>query len=118
MKLSTLDRKKFRIRSKIKKVSKDMRFRLSVYRSSKNISAQIIDDTKNVTLISASSNEKTIKALNKKNKIELSTVVAETLAKKALEKKITKVYFDRGKYKYHGRIKVFAEALRKHGLNF
>ena len=67
MKLETLDRKKFRIRNKVKKVSKDGRFRLSVYRSSKNISAQIIDDAKNVTLISVSSNEKKIKALNKKN---------------------------------------------------
>ena len=106
-----------RIRRKLKKFNKG-RFRLTVYRSSKNISAQIIDDLKNVTLISASSNEKSIKALNKKNKIELSTIVAETLAKKAAEKKITKVYFDRGRYKYHGRIKVFAEALRKGGLVF
>ncbi len=62
--------------------------------------------------------EKTIKALNKKNKIELSTVVAEMLAKKALEKKITKVYFDRGVYKYHGRVKTFAETLRKNGMEF
>ena len=118
MKLETLDRKKFRIRNKVKKVSKDGRFRLSVYRSSKNISAQIIDDVKNVTLISVSSNEKKIKALNKKNKIELSTVVAETLANKALEKKITKIYFDRGVYKYHGRVKIFAETLRKNGMEF
>ena len=118
MKLETLDRKKFRIRNKVKKVSKDGRFRLSVYRSSKNISAQIIDDAKNVTLISVSSNEKKIKALNKKNKIELSTVVAETLANKALEKKITKIYFDRGVYKYHGRVKIFAETLRKNGMEF
>ncbi len=118
MKLETLDRKKFRIRNKVKKVSKDGRFRLSVSRSSKNISAQIIDDVKNVTLISVSSNEKKIKALNKKNKIELSTVVAETLANKALEKKITKIYFDRGVYKYHGRVKIFAETLRKNGMEF
>ena len=118
MKLETSDRKKFRIRNKVKKVSKDGRFRLSVSRSSKNISAQIIDDVKNVTLISASSNEKKIKALNKKNKIELSTVVAETLANKALEKKITKIYFDRGVYKYHGRVKIFAETLRKNGMEF
>ena len=62
--------------------------------------------------------KKTIKALNKKNKIELSTVVAEMLAKKALEKKITKVYFDRGVYKYHGRVKTFAETLRKNGMEF
>ena len=118
MKLEASDRKKFRIRNKLKKVSKDGRFRLSVSRSSKNISAQIIDDVKNVTLISVSSNEKKIKALNKKNKIELSTVVAETLANKALEKKITKIYFDRGVYKYHGRVKIFAETLRKNGMEF
>ena len=116
MKLETSERKKFRIRNKVKKVSKDGRFRLSVSRSSKNISAQIIDDVKNVTLISVSSNEKKIKALNKKNKIELSTVVAETLANKALEKKITKIYFDRGVYKYHGRVKILAETLRKNGM--
>ena len=118
MKLTTLDRKKYRIRNKLKKVSKEGRFRLSVSRSSKNISAQIIDDVRNITLISASSNEKSIKALNTKNKIELSTVVAEMLAKKALEKKITKVYFDRGVYKYHGRVKTFAETLRKNGMEF
>ena len=118
MKLTTRDRKKFRIRNKLKKVSNVERFRLSISRSSRNISAQIIDDLKNVTLISASSNEKSIKALNKKNKTELSTVVAETLAKKALEKKITKVYFDRGIYKYHGRVRTFAETLRKNGMEF
>ena len=118
MKLTTLDRKKYRIRNKLKKASKEGRFRLSVFRSSKNISGQIIDDVRNITLISASSNEKTIKALNKKNKMELSTVVAEMLAKKALEKKITKVYFDRGVYKYHGRVKTFAETLRKNGMEF
>ena len=54
----------------------------------------------------------------KKNKTEISTLVAENLAKKAQEKKITKVYFDRGIYKYHGRIKIFAETLRKNGLEF
>ena len=118
MKLTALNRKKFRIKNKLKKVSQEGRFRLSVSRSSKNISAQIIDDIRNVTLISASSNEKTIKALNKKNKIELSTVVAEMLVKKALEKKITKVYFDRSVYKYHGRVKTFAETLRKNGMEF
>ena len=86
-------------------------------RSSKNISAQIIDDIKNVTLIAASSNEKDIRD-QKKNKSELSTLVAEKLAKKAQEKKITKIYFDRGMYKYHGRVKIFAETLRKSGLEF
>ena len=117
MKLSTLDRKKYRVRNKLKKVSQKDRFRLSVSRSTKNISAQIIDDVKNITLVSASSIEKEIKLQNK-TKTELSTAVADLLAKKAQDKKITKVYFDRGIYKYHGRIKMFAEALRKKGMDF
>jgi len=117
MKLSAIQRKKFRVRGKVKKVSKNDRFRLSIARSSKNISAQIIDDINNITLISASSNEKDIKSLNKK-KSELSSIVAEKLAKKAQEKKISKIYFDRGIYKYHGRIKIFADTLRKNGMEF
>tara|TARA_Y100001970_G_C13885224_1_gene675843 strand:+ start:293 stop:649 length:357 start_codon:yes stop_codon:yes gene_type:complete len=116
MKLNTKIRKKFRIRNKLKKNASIDRFRLSIYRSSKNISAQIIDDRANTTLISVSSIEKDIKSSNKKNKIELSKMVAEKLAKKAQEKKILKIYFDRGIYKYHGRVKVFAETLRKNGL--
>ena len=118
MKLTTSKRKKFRITNKVKKVSPNDRFRLSVSRSSKNISAQIIDDINNITLLSASSIEKDIKSLTKKNKIELSQLVAEKLAKKAKEKKITKIYFDRGIYKYHGRVKIFAETLRKNGMEF
>jgi len=117
MKLSSNERKKFRIRNKLKKVASTERFRLSVSRSSRNISAQIIDDTKNITLVSATSNEKDIKSL-KKNKTELSSIVAEKLASKAKEKNINKVYFDRGIYKYHGRIKIFAETLRKNGMEF
>ena len=118
MKLTTNQRKKFRIRSKLKKVAKSDRFRLSLSRSTKNISAQIIDDTKNITVLSASSIEKDIKNLNKKNKTELSKIVAEKLAKKAQDKKITKIFFDRGVYKYHGRVKIFAETLRKNGMEF
>ena len=118
MKLSTIQRKRHRVRNKIKNVSKNERFRLSVSRSTKNISAQIIDDNKNITLLSASSNEKDIKSLKKINKSELSKIVAEKLAKKAQEKKITKIYFDRGIYKYHGRVKIFAEVLRKNGMEF
>ena len=117
MKLSSIERKKFRIRNKLKKVASTERFRLSVSRSSRNISAQIIDDTKNITLVSATTNEKDIKSL-KKNKTELSSIVAEKLASKAKEKNINKVYFDRGIYKYHGRIKIFAETLRKNGMEF
>ena len=117
MKLTTKKRKLMRIRNKLKKVSKIERYRLSVSRSSKNISAQIIDDFKNITLISASSIEKDIQSLNKK-KSELSSLVAEKIAKRAQEKKITKIYFDRGMYKYHGRVKIFAETLRKNGMEF
>ena len=116
MRLNTIERKRFRIRKKLKSVSKD-RYRLSVSRSTKNISAQIIDDVKNITLVSASSIDKEIKD-QKKNKSELSTIVAETLAKKANEKNIKKIYFDRGIYKYHGRVKIFAETLRKNGMEF
>ncbi len=118
MKLNTSTRKKFRVTNKLKKFAKTGRFRLSIFRSSKNISAQIIDDTKNVTLLSASSVEKDIKESKTKNKSELSKIVAEKLAKKAQEKKISKIYFDRGIYKYHGRIKIFAETLRKNGMDF
>ena len=117
MKLSTRNRKKFRIRNKVKKVSSPDRYRLSISRSSKNISAQIIDDSKKITLVSSSSIEKDIRNL-KKNKSELSSLVAEKLAKKAQQKNITKIYFDRGMYKYHGRIKLFAETLRKNGMVF
>ena len=103
-----------RIRTKLKKINLE-RFRLTVFRSSRNISAQIIDDKNGKTLVSASSiNEK---RTNKK-KADLSLLVAGILVKRALENKITKIYFDRGRYKYHGRIKIFADALRKGGLIF
>ena len=103
-----------RIRKKLKRINTD-RFRLTVFKSSKNISAQIVDDMNNKTLVSATSVKKN---QSKKKKQELSLDVAQSLAKKALEKKIKKVYFDRSGYKYHGRIKIFAEALRKGGLSF
>ena len=103
-----------RVRKKLKQVNSE-RFRLTVLKSSRNISAQIIDDKNSKTLISATS----IKDKNtNKKKTDLSLLVAERLTKKAIEKKITRVYFDRGGYKYHGRIKIFAEALRKGGLIF
>ena len=117
MKLSTLERKKYRVRNKLKKSSNVNRCRLSVSRSAKNISAQIIDDVNNITLISESSLKKELK-IQKKNKTELSIIVAELLAAKAKEKNITKIYFDRGVYKYHGRVKILAETLRKNGLEF
>ena len=118
MKLTANKRRKFRVSKKVKQVSNKRRFRLSISRSSKNISAQIIDDSKNITLLSASSIEKDFKTETKITKTEQSKIVAEKLAKKAHEKKISKIYFDRGLYKYHGRVKVFAETLRKNGMEF
>ena len=118
MKLNTSIRKRYRVSNKVKRVASINRYRLSISRSSKNISAQIIDDIRNITLLSASSVEKDFKSQNKVNKTELSKIVAEKLAKKAQEKKIKKIFFDRGIYKYHGRVKVFADTLRKNGMEF
>ena len=118
MKLNTSNRKRFRVSNKVKKVAPIDRFRLSISRSSKNISAQIIDDTKKVTLLSASSVEKNVKGVNKISKTELSKIVATKLAKRAQEMKITKIYFDRGIYRYHGRVKIFADTLRENGMEF
>ena len=118
MKLNTIQRKQFRIRNKLKRNAGKNRYRLSVSRSLKNFSAQIIDDMNNKTLLSASSIEKEIKSGAKINKISISKIVAEKLAKKALDNNIKKIYFDRGKFKYHGRVKVFAETLRKNGMEF
>ena len=118
MKLNTTKRKKFRVSNKVKKSAPTDRFRLSISRSSKNISAQIIDDSKSKTILSASSVEKDVISANKVNKTELSKIVAEKLAKKAIEKKITRIFFDRGVYKYHGRVKIFAETRRKNGMDF
>ena len=117
MKLTASIRRKFRVRNKLKKISNSDRLRLCISRSIKNISAQIIDDKNQFTILSASSNEKEMKLI-KKNKTDISVIVAEKLAKKAKEKNISKIYFDRGIYKYHGRVKVFAETLRKNGMKF
>ena len=93
------------------------RYRISITKSLKNLSAQIIDDKQNITLVSASSVEKGVK--NKKmKKMEKSTFIGEELAKRAKEKNISQVYFDRGQHRYHGRVKTFAETLRKYGLKF
>ena len=116
--MDKITKKKLKIRNKLKKSNINNRFRLTVNRSLKNISAQIIDDIKNITLVAASSVEKSIKKNNKIKKSELSLIVGETLAKRAIKLNINKIYFDRGCYKYHGRIKLLSEALRKHGLEF
>ena len=92
MKLNTSIRKRFRVSNKVKRVAPKDRFRLCISRSSKNISAQIIDDVKKITLLSSSSIDKDMKVGDKINKTELSKKVAANLAKKAQEKKITKIF--------------------------
>ena len=115
-KINSRIKRLLRNRNKLKKVNVD-RYRIAVFKSLKNISAQIIDDKANKTIVSASSMEKDIRN-GKKNKTDLSRLLGEILAKRASEKKINKVFFDRGGYKYHGRIKALAESLRKNGLSF
>jgi len=115
-KISTKNKRKLRNRKKLKKVNNN-RYRICVSKTLNNLSAQIIDDKAKKTLVSASSVEKEIKK-NKVKKIEKSSLIGEILAKRAKEKNINEVYFDRGEYKYHGRIKVFADTLRKNGLKF
>ena len=107
--------RKQRVRYKTKKVSK--RNRLTVFRSNSHLYAQLIDDTKGLTLASSSSIEKSIKEKNLSRK-ETAELIGKSIAKKILSKGIDKVAFDRGKYKYHGLIKIIAEAARVEGLNF
>lgn len=103
-----------RIRSKLKRINSD-KPRLTVFRSLKNIYAQIIDDNKQITLVSASSKEKNIEKMPKS---KVSEVVGKLIAERSAKKGVKEVYFDRGKYKYHGLIKIIAEAARVEGLNF
>ena len=93
--------------------------RLCVFRSSNNIYAQIIDDTNRVTLVAASSLDEAVKgAVNHTGNKEAAKLVGEMVAKKAVEKGITEVVYDRGGYIYHGRIKELAEGAREAGLKF
>tara|TARA_B100001093_G_C26723307_1_gene968810 strand:- start:663 stop:1016 length:354 start_codon:yes stop_codon:yes gene_type:complete len=115
-KIDNKTKRKLRNRKKLKKVNSN-RYRVSVSKSLNNMFVQIIDDKQKKTLVSASSIEKEIKK-NSMKKIEKSNLIGEVLAKRAKEKNINEVYFDRGGYKYHGRIKAFAETLRKNGLKF
>ena len=109
-------KRKLRNRKKLKDVNVS-RYRISVSKSLNNLSAQIIDDKQRKTLVSASSIEKEIRE-KKVKKMDKSSLIGEILAKRAKEKKINEVYFDRGEHKYHGRVKTFAETLRKNGLKF
>ncbi len=115
-KISTKIKRKLKNRKKLKSVNIS-RYRISVSKSLNNLSAQIIDDRQKKTLVSASSIEKEFKS-KKIKKMEKSSLIGEILAKRAKEKNISEVYFDRGGYKYHGRVKTFAETLRKNGLKF
>ena len=115
-KISIKLKRKIRNRKKLKMVNTN-RFRISISKTLNNLSAQIIDDKLKKTLVSASSIEKEIKA-KKIKKMEKSTLIGEILAKRAKEKNIDKVYFDRGENKYHGRVRNFADSLRKNGLKF
>lgn len=104
-----------RVRAKVSGTNKIPR--LNVFRSNSNIFAQIIDDEKGITLVSASSIDKELKLENGSN-VEAATKVGELIAKRAKKAKITKVTFDRGGYLYHGRVKALAEAARENGLEF
>ena len=108
-------RRKDRIRYKLKKVTE--RKRLSVFKSNNHIYAQVINDQMGVTLVSASSIEKKIRE-QKQTKKELAEKIGLEIAKRSIEKGINEVAFDKGKYKYHGIIKILAEAARAAGLNF
>ena len=104
-----------KIRFKLKKISN--RNRLSVFKSNCHLYAQIIDDCKGITIASASSIEPEIKKQNL-NKKELAQLIGTEIAKKTISKGIKEVAFDRGRYKYHGLIKILAEAARTEGLSF
>jgi large subunit ribosomal protein L18 len=107
---------KFRIRKKI--IGTAEKPRMSVFRSNKHISVQLINDIKGETLVSATSLEKEIKEKKGIKKIEQAALVGKLIAQKSLEKGIKEVVFDRGGYLYHGRIKSLADAARSEGLKF
>ena len=115
VKRNNMKKRSEKIRFKLKKVSN--RKRLTVFKSNSHLYAQLIDDSKGSTLASASSIEKTIKD-KKLSKKELAELIGKEIAKKIISKGIKDVAFDRGKYKYHGLIKILADAARSEGLNF
>jgi len=104
-----------RTRHKLKKVSN--RKRLTVFRSNKHLYAQVIDDTVGKTLASASTKEKNID-INNKDRKSLAEIIGTNIAKRSIEKGIKEVAFDKGKYKYHGLIKILADSARTEGLIF
>ncbi len=113
--MNKLERKK-RTRFKLKKVS--ARKRLSVFRSNNHLYAQIINDEKGITLASVSSLEKSFQNKKDKSKKKLAEDLGKEIAKRSIKNGIKEVVFDKGKYKYHGIIKILADAARKDGLDF
>ncbi|GAB6932373.1 MAG TPA: 50S ribosomal protein L18 [Calditerricola sp.] len=112
-------RKKRHLRVRKKVFGTPERPRLNVFRSNKHIYAQIIDDLKGHTLVAASTLDKELRdQIENGGNVEAAAKVGALVAKRALEKGITKVVFDRGGYKYHGRVKALAEAAREAGLEF
>ncbi len=115
---TNFDRRKRRVRFKLRQVAVGTP-RLTVHRSSQHIYAQIIDDSKGITLVSASSVDKEIRsAISELKFSEVAKKVGEVLAKRAIDNKLDKVVFDRGGYIYHGRIKALADGAREAGLKF
>lgn len=114
-----VDRRKIRhARIRRKVFGTPERPRLCIYKSLKYIYAQIIDDTRGHTIVSATSLEKGLSGINNRDTIESAKKVGELIAKRAIEKGIKKVVFDRSGYPYHGRVAAFAEAARTAGLEF
>jgi large subunit ribosomal protein L18 len=109
------DKRTKRTRYKLKKVSS--RSRLSVFRSNNHLYAQVIDDSKGITIASASSLEKDI-LKNENSRKELAAIIGTEIAKRSISKGVIDVAFDKGKYKYHGLIKILADSARTEGLNF
>lgn len=116
VKHSLRNRRRASIRRRLSGTS--MRPRLAVFRSNKHIYAQIIDDSKGVTLASMSSKHKDFSAGDAKTKTDFSRIVGRMLGEKALAAGITTVAFDRAGYKYHGRVKALADGAREAGLEF
>jgi len=107
-------KRRLRVRNKLRKVNAG-RLRLSVHRSNKNISAQLIDDVRGVTLAAASTMEKDLGVVGKNN-IEAATKVGSAIAERAKKAGVSEAYFDRGGFLFHGKIKALADAAREGGL--
>ena len=109
-------KRRLRVRNKLRK-SADGRPRLSVHRSNKNISVQLIDDVRGVTIASASTLEKDLGVVGKNN-LEAAAKVGKAIAERAREANVTECYFDRGGFLFHGKVKALADAAREGGLKF